>query len=213
MFRKWLIGVNMKKGEKTEITKERILGLAMQEFGLKGYRGASLNAICEGGISKGLLYHNYKNKDALYLACVQACFLSLTECIRNADIGNDLTKYMEVRMSFFRTHKLEAGIFFDAVLQPPEELYDEISIIKNEFDTINKEIYARILNSLELRQGVTFEEAMAYFYMLQDMIHSSFPKFNTKTLSVAEQMEEYEKMLPKMIDFMLYGIARRDKEC
>lgn len=33
MFRKWLIGVNMKKGEKTEITKERILGLAMQEFG------------------------------------------------------------------------------------------------------------------------------------------------------------------------------------
>ena len=29
------------KGEKTEITKKRILGLAMQEFGLKGYRGAS----------------------------------------------------------------------------------------------------------------------------------------------------------------------------
>lgn len=36
----------------------------MQEFGSKGYRGASLNTICEAGIPKGLLYHNFKNKDA-----------------------------------------------------------------------------------------------------------------------------------------------------
>ena len=59
----------MKKAEKTELTKKKILHQAMQEFGSKGYRGASLNAICEAGIPKGLLYHNFKNKDALYLAC------------------------------------------------------------------------------------------------------------------------------------------------
>ena len=58
----------MKKEEKTGLTKERILLAAMEEFGEKGYAAASLNNICAAGIPKGLLYHNYENKDALYLA-------------------------------------------------------------------------------------------------------------------------------------------------
>ena len=61
----------MKKEEKTELTKKKILSAALQEFGSNGYRGASLNAICESGTPKGLLYHNFKNKDALYLSCVK----------------------------------------------------------------------------------------------------------------------------------------------
>ena len=64
----------MKKEEKTELTKERILTAAMEEFGEKGYAAAALNNICAAGIPKGLLYHNYENKDALYLACVKRSF-------------------------------------------------------------------------------------------------------------------------------------------
>lgn len=102
----------MKKEEKTELTKKKILSAALQEFGSNGYRGASLNAICESGIPKGLLYHNFKNKDALYLSCVELCFQSLTKCLKEANIGNDLEKYMRVRMEFFEKNKMEARIFF-----------------------------------------------------------------------------------------------------
>ena len=119
----------------------------MQEFGSKGYRGASLNAICEAGIPKGLLYHNFKNKDALYLACVAECFRALTNCFKEAEIGNDLEKYMRVRMAFFNEHEMEARIFFDAVLQPPEALYDQISDLKKEFDALNKTIYQQVLSA------------------------------------------------------------------
>lgn len=80
--------INMKKEKKTELTKKRILSLAIQEFGTKGYKGASLNSICEAGIPKGLLYHNFKNKDALYLSCVELCFHSLTQHLKMAQIGN-----------------------------------------------------------------------------------------------------------------------------
>lgn len=63
----------MKKAEKTERTKERILQAAMEEFGRKGYAAATIGAICsEHGIAKGLLYHNFVGKDDLYLACVPA---------------------------------------------------------------------------------------------------------------------------------------------
>lgn len=64
----------MKKAEKTELTKKKILHRAMQEFGSKGYRGASLNAICEAGIPKGLLYHNFKNKMLCILPVWQNVF-------------------------------------------------------------------------------------------------------------------------------------------
>ncbi|MCI5679433.1 MAG: TetR/AcrR family transcriptional regulator [Bacteroidales bacterium] len=152
----------MKKAEKTELTKKKILHQAMQKFGSKGYRGASLNAICEAGIPKGLLYHNFKNKDALYLACVAECFRALTNCFKEAKIGNDLEKYMRVRMAFFNEHEMEARIFFDAVLQPPEALYDQISDLKKEFDALNKTIYQQVLYSIELREGITQGENTAH---------------------------------------------------
>ena len=37
----------MKKQEKTQKTKERILAAALQEFGTKSYDTASINSICE----------------------------------------------------------------------------------------------------------------------------------------------------------------------
>lgn len=58
----------VKKEEKTELTKERIIQAAVQEFGVKGYAASTVGAICsEYGIAKGLIYHNFKGKDDLYL--------------------------------------------------------------------------------------------------------------------------------------------------
>lgn len=201
----------MKKEEKTELTKKRILSLAIQEFGAKGYKGASLNAICESGIPKGLLYHNFKNKDALYLSCVELCFQSLTHCLKTAEIGNDLEKYMLVRMDFFEKNKMEARIFFEAVLQPEETLYEQICVLKKEFDELNREIYKEILHGIQLREEITYEDAMTYFTMIQEMFNHSFSSQNCQTVSLTDKIAIHERDLPKILDFMLYGIARRNK--
>mgnify|MGYP003184531549 CR=1 FL=1 len=67
----------MKKQEKTQKTKERILTAALQEFGTKSYDTASINSICEiGKIPKGLIYHNFKGKDELYLLCVKKVMMN-----------------------------------------------------------------------------------------------------------------------------------------
>lgn len=111
-------------------------------------------------------------------------------------------------VSFFNAHKMEAGISFDAVLQPPEALYAQISDLKKEFDALNKALYLQIL----LREGITEEDAMAYFTMLQDMFNSSFSSRNCRNISLSDKMDIHERDLPKILDFMLYGIARRKKE-
>ena len=202
----------MKKQEKTELTRKKTLTAALQEFGTNGYRGASLNAICESGIPKGLLYHNFKSKDDLYLACVALCFQALTNCLKEAEIGNDLEKYMRVRMNFFKEHKQEAGIFFDAVMQPPERLYEQICILKKEFDDLNRELYEKILDSVQLREDIAYEEAMDFFIMMQEMFNHSFSNQNYSNISINDKMNIHEKDLPRLLDFMLYGIARRNEE-
>lgn len=48
--------------------RERIIGAAMKEFAQKGYKNASTNEIVkEANISKGLLFHYFKNKLSLFL--------------------------------------------------------------------------------------------------------------------------------------------------
>ena len=69
----------MKQSEKNQKSRALILTHAFTEFASHGYEGSSLNQICaRGNLSKGLLYHYYKNKDALYLSCVHVLFDDMT---------------------------------------------------------------------------------------------------------------------------------------
>ncbi len=202
----------MKKEEKTERTKQKILAAAMEEFGANGYAGASLNNICSVGIPKGLLYHNFKNKDAIYLACVEQCFTTLTEYLKAADIGSDLQKYMDARLRFFHEHEQETRLFFETIFQPPEALCDQLADLRQEFDQLNAELYQKILDSLKLRQGVTREEAMSYFTIMQNMFNGYFSSPACRNMSFSDRMTTHETNLTKLLDFMLYGIVERGNE-
>ena len=106
----------MKKEEKTQRTKERILAAAIVEFGTKSYDSASINTICaESQISKGLLYHNFKGKDELYLQCVSLCYEEMLSYIqqRETDSGDfDIPKWLAIRQSFFAEHPHITATFF-----------------------------------------------------------------------------------------------------
>lgn len=44
-----------------------MLKVSLIEFGNNSYKNTSINNICKKyNISKGLIYHNFKNKDDLY---------------------------------------------------------------------------------------------------------------------------------------------------
>ena len=52
----------------SEEKQQRILNAALKEFAQKGYKNASTNQIVkEADISKGLLFHYFKNKKQLFL--------------------------------------------------------------------------------------------------------------------------------------------------
>ncbi|KXT85460.1 Transcriptional regulator, TetR family [Streptococcus sp. DD11] len=61
-----------KKQQASLETSKKILAIARQHFSLKGYAEASLEEIVdELGMTRGALYHHFKNKKALFLAVLE----------------------------------------------------------------------------------------------------------------------------------------------
>lgn len=199
----------MKKSEKTEITREKIMSASLQEFGTKGFDAGTLNNICaENGISKGLLYHNFSGKDDIYLKCVKLVLGKFTEELNAWEINGDLNRYMEMRFTFFHENQLYSRIFFEAILQPPKHLYGQIRELKKDFDEINLKIYRQALEALSLRPGISIEEAVEYFNIIQDMFNGYFSSPAYGGTEFDQLVWEHENKLGKVLDLMLYGIAK-----
>ncbi len=117
----------MKREEKNQQTRRRIMDSALSEFAEKGYGGSSVNTICAArGLSKGIIYHYFENKDELYLSCVEECFQRLTGHLRAAlpaevtcSVEEELGRYFAARMAFFQENPVYQPIFCEAVLSPP----------------------------------------------------------------------------------------------
>lgn len=91
----------------------RILNAAMKEFAQKGYKDASTNEIVkEAGISKGVLFHYFKNKKQLYLFLYDYCLeLLMNEFYEKLDIKE--------KDFFVRLRQMQM-IKFDIVNRHPE---------------------------------------------------------------------------------------------
>jgi len=67
--------------------RKAILDAATLEFSANGFGGASVNKIAErAGTSKRMLYHYYGNKDALFLAVLEAAYADIRQAERELDL-------------------------------------------------------------------------------------------------------------------------------
>ncbi len=206
----------MKQNEKTKLTCDKIIQAAIAEFGTKSYESASLNTICsENQISKGLIYHNFKNKDELYLKCLKICFQRITAYLRSAqymaeDIRISMKNFLALRQKFFLENPHYSNIFFNAVLQPPKHLMKEIRDIRHEFDDYNASCYQKMLTQIQLREGITDEMALEYFTVFQEMFNGYYQSKAYEIGDFHNWVESRETNLSKILDIMLYGIAKEN---
>ncbi|NLL78413.1 MAG: TetR/AcrR family transcriptional regulator [Clostridiales bacterium] len=202
----------MKREERTRITKSKIFLAAIEEFGTNGYAGGSINNICKTGINKGLVYHNYKDKDELYLECVRKSCEDLIEYIINQKADVSFVDYMSARMTFFEENELEAYIFLEARSSPPKHLKNQIQIIYTKLDKLNMAVYEKELSRHELRSGVTREEVINYFAEIQKIYNLNFVSRFSSKMSPHDQLALHEMNIHRMFDLMLYGIAKGGNE-
>lgn len=209
----------MKREEKSALSRQRIIEAAFQEFSKKGYTAASLNTVCaEHGISKGIIYHYFKDKDELYLVCVRECFGALTvymkEIMENLAGASEqkLQKYFEARFRFFAEHPLYLGIFADAVFHPPAAIAAEIAVCRQGFDELNVSILTEFLNSHRVREGFSVPELVDDFRNYMDFFNMRFKEVFRGEVSTEIILREHEERCHRQLEILLHGVLGEDHE-
>lgn len=204
----------MKREEKNLQSRQKIMDSALKEFGDKSYAEASLNTICkEGNISKGIIYHYFKDKDELFLACMKECFDALTAYLKKQVSVDEkpadwlLKQYFDARMVFFKQNPAYLKLFSSAVIMPPPHLAASISGIRKDFDALNVEVFTALLKRVSLRSDITIEEAVNELRLYQDFVNT---QYQMKTIHPVN-MEEHEKQCSRTLEILLYGIVAREK--
>ena len=203
---------SMKREEKNQQTKRRIMDSALKEFTEQGYGGSSVNHICEGeGFSKGIIFHYFQTKDELYLACVDGCFRALTEYLREKlilegeTVHRQLQLYFDARFEFFQAFPMYRRIFCEAVIMPPAHLESAVRQRKSGFDEFNISILNRILEPLKLRGGVSRETVVDIFLQFQDYINAKYQSSGEKEIDFKTHEEDCRRAL----DVLLHGVVER----
>ena len=204
----------MKREEKNQQTQRRIMDSALAEFAEKGYGGSSVNTICAAqGISKGIVYHYFENKDELYLACVEECFQRLTAHLNAAlpeeDAGSaedQLGRYFCARMAFFQENPIYQSIFCEAVISPPAPLAEEVLARRKAFDALTVSTLERLLCRLPLRSDITTEEVVDLFRQFQDFINA---QNQSPAIPAEERFVHRDAQCRKLLTVLLYGVTER----
>ena len=202
----------MKREEKNQLTRRRILDSALTEFAEQGYRAGSVNTISSAeGLSKGIIYHYFPTKEALYLACVEECFELLTSYLKDyamAEGGTaekQLEAYFNTRLAFFMNYPVYQRIFCDAVISPPPHLEEAIREKKAGFDRLNIDILNRLLEPVSLRPDLTKKDVVDTFRQYQDYINAKFRMAGTEKIDI----REHEENCRRALGILLYGVIER----
>ena len=155
----------MTQKERQERSREEIYQAALEEFGTSGYDNVNMERICGNhGISKGMMYHYYSSKDALFLLCVERTFAELkdyveqhAELLDGQDTLNDIREYFLIREHFFQQNPREKMIFETAMLRPPKLLAEQIHQLRAPIRSMNREFLRRLVGKMPLRPGLDQE--------------------------------------------------------
>jgi TetR/AcrR family transcriptional regulator len=124
--------------------QDRIINAAIKEFAQKGYDSASTNEIVkEAGISKGLLFHYFKNKKLLFFFLFDYCYnLVADEFFKKVDLTErDFFKRIRqsvlIKMDLQQQYPDILTFIQEAFMQDSPEIKDEFDKKKMELNAIN----------------------------------------------------------------------------
>lgn len=154
-----------------------------------------------------MLYHNYENRDSVYLACVEKCYQDLMNEFNQIEKNDSLALYMNVRLNFMEKHPLEASIIMDSLLQKSEPIGKDLDKVQCVFNSFNYNYFKRFISTVTLKEGINEKDAFRYFTVMQSVFNMYFESDAFLDISISEKANEHEKMLSKFLQMMLYGIV------
>jgi TetR/AcrR family transcriptional regulator len=178
--------------------QDRIINAAINEFAQKGYDNASTNEIVkEAGISKGLLFHYFKNKKQLFFFLFDYCYnLVADEFYKKVDLGErDFFKRIRqavlIKMDLQTKYPEILTFIQEAFMQDSPEIKEEFDKKKQELNAVNIGIIYDGIDLSKFRDDVDVQKILK-------VISWTFEKMSDEELHKAKMVPghkiDYEKV-------------------
>ncbi len=151
----------MNKVDLNNETVSKIVNSALELFNTNGYAGTSISDISKKAqLSKGILYHYFKNKDGLYLYCASLCIDRYIDYL-NDKLQNPISKpdslseNIKYRIQFFDENPKLKSLFMFIVTKKPAHLAEELIEIRKKMTENDVLRLKEARGSIKLGKGVT----------------------------------------------------------
>ncbi|NYE06125.1 AcrR family transcriptional regulator [Bacillus niacini] len=178
--------------------QDRIINAAIKEFAQKGYDNASTNEMVkEAGISKGLLFHYFKNKKQLFFFLFDYCYnLVADEFYKKVDLTErDFFKRIRqavlIKMDLQQQYPDILTFIQEAFMQDSPEIKDEFDKKKMELNAVNIGIIYDGIDLSKFRDDVDVQKILK-------VISWTFEKMSDEELHKAKMVPghkiDYDKV-------------------
>lgn len=208
----------MTQEERKRRSREEIYQVALEEFGTNGYEKVTMERICTGhGISKGMMYHYYANKDQLFLLCVERTYGDLKDYLEreSAQLSRKnpveaIKGFFQLREGFFQRNPLQQGIFEAAAFRPPNHLLEQIRQLQAPVRALNIQFLQGLMERCQLRPGLEQEQVARYLEVAEAIFRHSWQSCGQG----AGQPDLHRAMerAGELTDFILFGVLRQPAE-
>ena len=202
----------------TESQQALIIDKAVLEFAEKGYKGAGLSTIAKNaGVSVGVIYKYYADKDELFRACISKSITYLDEALSNADkAGRDLPEMIRTlveqtlvacreRPEYFRMyHQITTG-------DDAERAHELAEIIERPSAKTYKSAIRKAQKEGLIDEKLDAKAGAFFFDNLMMMLHNAYScTYYTERRNIycGKSLSESEKkMSDQMVRFILNGLG------
>jgi AcrR family transcriptional regulator len=181
--------------------RERLINSAFKEFSTNSYEKASTNTIIkDAGISKGLLYHYFSSKQALYEYLVDFFFLkTVVEMIDEIDVSNpDLLERLrdtaEYKLKIFK--KQPYIIEFAKVFYKDRGFDDAKAIIDEHAPHFYEDYYSKGVDYSLFKEGIDIQKALSVVQItLEKFSEMNIFRIQSGQMDMDDIMKEFDSYL------------------
>jgi len=183
---------------------DRIINSALEEFSSNTFQKASTNNIVKrAGISKGLLFHYFKNKQDLYNAIEKFVFTNMIENImENVDWENSdiFLRIKEVALIKAKVlNRYPYMMKFSERLMMTKSVEEIRTLIETFEPNIYQTIYTKNINFEELKKGIDIEKAVNMVrWVVEKCIEEAVQKLHNKSI----EKLDYQVIMDELDDYL-----------
>ena len=202
----------------SQARRARIVEAALEEFVARGFEAASTNAIAtRAGVAKGLVFHYFGTKDALYLAVFDRANEEFQDAITTAldpapptDLFARLHHFSAVKMRVISARPPSYRFLVQAASTPPKHLAEALHERLRASGEAGMQTFLDGLDFSKLRPQVSPEQAIAVVMLLRDGMER---RYLPRLLEMADddsQLAAFAKEALAMFELLRDGLYRRE---